>query len=59
MKNENYFGQRISRRSLLGAGLAGIGLNGARLLGVPMALGQVAQAMAAVVSYRIGNTPSR
>ncbi len=47
MKNDNYFGQRISRRSLLGAGLAGIGLNGARLLGVPMALGQVAQAMAA------------
>ena len=47
MKNDNYFGQRISRRSLLGAGLAGIGMNGARLLGVPMALGQVAQAMAA------------
>ena len=47
MKNDNYFGQRISRRSLLGAGLAGIGMNGARLLGVPLALGQVAQAMAA------------
>lgn len=47
MKNDNYFGQRISRRSLLGAGLAGICMNGARLVGVPMALGQVAQAMAA------------
>ena len=52
MKNDNYFGQRISRRSLLGAGLAGIGMNGARLLGVPMALGQVAQAMAAEEASR-------
>ncbi len=47
MKNDKYFGQGISRRSLLGAGLAGIGLNGARLLGVPLAFGQVARAMAA------------
>ncbi len=47
MKNDNFFGQRISRRSLLGAGLAGIGLNGGRILGVPLAFGQVAQAMAA------------
>ncbi len=47
MKDDKYFGQRISRRSLLGAGLGGIALNGARLLGVPMALSQVAQAMAA------------
>ncbi len=47
MKNDEYFGHRLSRRSLLGAGLAGIGLKGARLLGVPLAFGQVAQAMAA------------
>ena len=59
MKNDSYFGQRLSRRALLGAGLAGIGVNGvmggvlsgaltgARLAGVPLALGQVAQAMAA------------
>ena len=47
MKNDKYFGQRISRRALLGAGLGGIALNGARMLGVPLALGQVAQAMAA------------
>ncbi|MEO5861631.1 MAG: DUF1501 domain-containing protein, partial [Burkholderiales bacterium] len=50
MKNDKYFSQRLSRRSLLGAGLAGIGLNGARLLGVPLAFGQVAQAMAADAS---------
>ena len=47
MKNDKYFGQRISRRSLLGASLGGIALNGARVFGVPMALSQVAQAMAA------------
>ena len=59
MKNDSYFGQRLSRRALLGAGLAGMGVNGvmggvlsgaltgARLAGVPLALGQVAQAMAA------------
>ncbi len=47
MTNDKYLGQRISRRALLGAGLAGIGVNGARILGVPLALGQVAQAMAA------------
>ena len=47
MKDDKYFGQRISRRALLGAGLGTIGLNGARMLGVPLALGQVAQAMAA------------
>lgn len=47
MKNDKYLDQRISRRALLGAGLAGIGLNGARMVGVPFALGQVAQAMAA------------
>jgi uncharacterized protein (DUF1501 family) len=47
MNNDKYFGQRISRRSLLGAGLGAVGLNGARMLGVPLVLGQVAQAMAA------------
>ena len=47
MNNDKYSSHRISRRSLLGAGLAGIGLNGARLAGVPLAFGQVAQAMAA------------
>jgi uncharacterized protein (DUF1501 family) len=45
--NDKYFGRRISRRALLGVGLGGITLNGARMLGVPLALGQAAQAMAA------------
>ena len=36
MTNDKYLGQRISRRALLGAGLAGIGVNGARILGVPL-----------------------
>ncbi len=47
MNNDKYFGRRMSRRSLLGAGLGAIGLNGVRMLGVPLALGQVAQALAA------------
>lgn len=47
MKDDKYFGTRISRRSLLGAGLGAVSLNGARMLGVPLALGQVANALAA------------
>lgn len=50
VKDDKYFGQRMSRRALLGAGLAGIGLNAVRLFGVPLALGQMAQAMAADAS---------
>ena len=46
MKSDNYSGQAMQRRALLGAGLATLAVNGARYGGATFALGQVAQAMA-------------
>ena len=48
-KYSSNFSQNMNRRSLLNAGLAALAVNGPRLLGVPLALGQAAQAVAADV----------
>ncbi len=46
MKSDNYSGQAMQRRALLGAGLGTLAVNGARYGGATFALGQVAQVMA-------------